>query len=399
MRLRNKAKTQFVLSKKPLALGPKVFYCACSLYIWRIILNGKSQYNLKTIVHIVGNRPQFIKLAVLYQELKNTGQVSQKIIHTGQHASLEMSDIFFKQLHIPEPDIMLQPAANGHPDAFIADVTISLQEYFLTTNQSIAFVYGDTNTTLAAAIAARRTGTPLFHFEAGIRTGDNSMPEEINRLITDRLADTNYCCTFQNYQNMMAEGYGNSINSRVVQSGDLMYDAFLKIPVTSKKVVTEKNYITSSIHRVANILSKENLSAIIDALNKIHKDIPVIMPLHPHTEKRIMEYGLRPSFSILSPLGYPEMKSLLAGSSYVITDSGGSAREAFFSGKRSVIVMEKPFWPEIMEAFCGISVGAGTNEIINAFYRLPSLIPNFQTPIFGSGNAAQIIAQDIVAIN
>lgn len=354
---------------------------------------------MKTIVHIVGNRPQFIKLAVLYQELHNSGKISQKIIHTGQHASPEMSDIFFQQLHIPEPDLILEPASNGHPDAFIADATMKLQQYFSSNKEIIAFVYGDTNTTLAAAIAARRTGTPLFHFEAGIRTGDNSMPEEINRIITDRLADTNYCCTFQNYQTMLAEGYTDAINSRIVQSGDLMYDAYLKIPFAENKITSEKNYVACTIHRAANILSKEKLSAIIDALNTIHKEIPVILPLHPHTEKRIMEYGLQPSFTILSPLGYPEMKNLLSESDYVITDSGGAAREAFFSSKKSVVVMEKPFWPEIIGASCGINTSADTSQIINAFHQLPSLASNFQTPIFGSGNAAQIIAQGIIAIN
>lgn len=353
---------------------------------------------MKTVVHIVGNRPQFIKLAVLHRELQNAGQVFQKIIHTGQHASPEMSDIFFNQLNIPEPDLLLQPAANGHPDAFIADVTMSLQDFFSKHDQCIAFAYGDTNTTLAAAIAARRTGTPLFHFEAGIRTGDNTMPEEINRIITDRLADTNYCCTFQNYQVMLAEGYGNAINNRLVQSGDLMFDAFLKIPFAENKVVNQKNYVACTIHRAGSILSKEKLTNIIAALNVLHKEIPVVLPLHPHTQKKIMEYGLRPSFIILSPLGYPEMKSLLAGSSYVITDSGGAAREAFFSGKRSVVVMEKPFWPEIIQASCGINTAADTNQIVNAFHRLPSLASNFQTPIFGSGNAAQIIAMDITAI-
>lgn len=354
---------------------------------------------MKTIVHIVGNRPQFIKLAVLYQKLRDTGKISQKIIHTGQHASPEMSDIFFQQLHIPEPDLVLKPAGNGHPDAFIANATMSLQQYFLANKHLTAFIYGDTNTTLAAAIAARRTGTTLLHFEAGIRTGDNSMPEEINRIITDRLADTNYCCTFQNYQTMLAEGYTNTINSRVIQSGDLMYDAYLRIPFSENKITSEKNYVACTIHRAANILSKEKLSAIVAALNTIHKEIPVILPLHPHTEKRIMEYGLQPSFTILSPSGYPEMKTLLAGSDYVITDSGGAVREAFFSGKKSVVVMEKPFWPEIMDASCGINTAADTGQIINAFKQLPSLASNFQTPIFGSGNAAQIIAQDIVALN
>lgn len=351
---------------------------------------------MKSIHHIVGNRPQFIKLAVLHRELKNYETVDQKIIHTGQHSSNEMSDVFFKQLDIPEPDILLQPENNGHPDAFIADITISLQEYLSKQTGCLAFIYGDTNTTLAAAIAARRTGTPLFHFEAGIRTGDNSMPEEINRVLTDRLADTNYCCTSKNYQAMIAEGYGTVIKSRVLQTGDLMYDAFLKIPFNENKLIEEKNYIACTMHRAANIISKEKLSAIVEALNTIHTEIPVVMPLHPHTQKRIMEYGLQPTFIILPPVGYPEMKTLLSGASYIITDSGGAAREAFFCGKRSVVVMEKPFWPEIVDASCSINTSANTIEILKAFNQLPLLSSNFQSPIFGDGNAAQLIAKDIV---
>ena len=354
---------------------------------------------MKDILHIVGNRPQFIKLAVLHQELSNFSAVSQKIIHTGQHSNPEMSCIFFSQLNIPQPDFTLQLGNTTHPDAFIAEVTIALQEYFTLHNQSIVFVYGDTNTTLAAAIAARRTGTTLFHFEAGIRTGDNSMPEEINRLLTDRFADTNYCCTYQNYQTMLAEGYGSIIDSRVLQTGDLMYDAFLKIPFAEKKSTIEKNYIACTIHRVANILSKEKLSAIVEALNVIHKEMPVVMPLHPHTQKRIAEYALHPAFTILPPLGYPEMKTLLSGSSYVITDSGGAAREAFFCGKKSIVVMDKPFWPEIIEVACSISTIAETTQILKTFSQLPSLASNFQSPIFGSGNAAQIIAKDILDYN
>ncbi len=333
----------------------------------------------------------------MYEELKKSGIVSQKIIHSGQHSSPEMSGIFFSQLNIPQPDIILQPARTGHPDAFISDVTIALQEYFSSQKDCIAFVYGDTNTTLAAALAARRTGTSLFHFEAGIRTGDHSMPEEINRTLKDRLADTNYCCTGLNYQTMIAEGYGSVINSRVVQTGDLMYDAFLKVPFSKKKLVNEKDYIACTIHRAGNILSKEKLSNIIDALNAIHREIPVVLPLHPHTQKRIIEYALQPAFNILPPLGYPEMKTLLAEAAYVITDSGGAAREAFFCGKKSIVVMEQPFWPEIITACCSISSGADTMQILNAFHQLPSLASNFQKPIFGNGNAAQLIAEDILS--
>ncbi len=351
--------------------------------------------NLKTILHIVGNRPQFIKLAILYKELAADKSVLQKIIHTGQHSSIEMSDIFFKELRIPPPDINLK-INNGMADSFIAEAAISLQEYFVAANKAIVFVYGDTNTTLAAAIAARRTNTPLFHFEAGVRTGDNAMPEEINRVLTDRMASVNYCCTSHNYQTMLAEGYGTAINSRVVLSGDLMYDAFLKIPSSEKNSIAAKNYIACTIHRANNILSKGNLSAIVEALNNIHKEIAVVMPVHPHTKKRMEEYGLQPDFFTINPLGYPEMKTFLANSSYVITDSGGAAREAFFCNKKSVIVMDKPFWPEIIDASCSLNSAPEAVQLQNAFNRLSSLAANFQSPIFGKGNAAELITRDIL---
>lgn len=351
---------------------------------------------MKTILHIVGNRPQFIKLAVLYKELAESNSVLQKIIHTGQHSSIEMSDIFFKELQLPEPDINLQ-INSGRADSFIAETAIFLQDYFTTTGKAIAFVYGDTNTTLAAAIATRRTDTPLFHFEGGVRTGDNSMPEEINRILTDRMADVNYCCTSLNYQTLMAEGYGTAINSRAVLSGDLMYDAFLKISPAEKNIVTEKNYIACTIHRVNNILLKENLSAIVEGLNAIHKDVPVIMPVHPHTKKRMEEYGLRPAFITINPLGYPEMKTFLANSSYVITDSGGAAREAFFCQKKSIVVMDKPFWPEIIAASCSLTCSPDAIQLQKTFSQLPSLKANFQSPIFGEGNAAKLISQDILS--
>ena len=351
---------------------------------------------MKTILHIVGNRPQFIKLAILYKELFETG-IPQKIIHTGQHSSAEMSDIFFSQLGLPEIDCSLQLQNIHSTDSFISEASVLLQGYFKLTSESIVFVYGDTNTTLAAAIAAKRTGLPLLHFEAGIRTGDSSMPEEINRILTDRIANTNYCCTEKNYLTLLAEGYGTSISCNVKLTGDLMYDAFLKIPFAENKTeVTEKDYVATTIHRAANILSKDKLAAIINGLNNIHKQICVVMPLHPHTRKRITEYGLKPEFQILNPLGYPAMKTFLSNSSYVVTDSGGAAREAFFCKKRSVIVMDHPFWPEIIEADCSTNVSADSLLLYESFFKLPLLCPDFGKPIFGNGNATQLIKDDIL---
>jgi UDP-GlcNAc3NAcA epimerase len=349
------------------------------------------------ILHVVGNRPQFIKLAVLYKELAQREGISQQIIHTGQHASEQMSEVFFRELAIPVPDVFLKPQSDQTPDQFIGETAAALHATFLKYPEHIVIVYGDTNTTHAAAIAARRTELTLVHFEAGIRTGDHSMPEEINRIIADRLADINYCCTSRNYQAMLAEGFGSSIKNHVVLTGDLMYDAYLHLPAADKNITAETNYIAATIHRAANISSKEKLSNIIEALNHLNEKIPVIMPVHPHTKKRIAEFGIQPAFQLLEPAGYPAMKKFIQEATFVITDSGGTAREAFFARKRSVVVMEKPFWPEIDLEECGARSIAATDSIIAAFHSLPELDPNFQTPIFGEGYAAKNIADDLLA--
>lgn len=345
---------------------------------------------MKKILHIVGNRPQFVKLAVLYKELGSAAGFTQEIIHTGQHSSYEMNGLFFKELEIPEPAVNFN-LQHVSPNQFIGIAADALQEYFSKETNAIAFVYGDTNTTLAAAIAAKRVNMPLIHFEAGVRTGDNSMPEEINRLLTDRLSDIHYCCTQQNFNNLQAEGYGNSIPSAIVQTGDLMLDAFLQIEPGDLRHDLPAEYILCTIHRAANLQHPENLTNIIEALNELNKSITVVMPVHPHTQKKIAAYGLIPSFINLPPVGYPEMKRLLSGSKHVITDSGGTSREAYFMGKRSLIIMDKPFWPEIIAAGCALQTNAITADIISNTRALASLTPNFNTAIFGDGNAAKNI--------
>jgi UDP-GlcNAc3NAcA epimerase len=352
--------------------------------------------NLKTILHIVGNRPQFIKLAVLYNELAKDSNLQQKIIHTGQHYSPNMSDIFFDELNIPQPDINFN-IQNASPTLFIDEAVKTLKKYFLQQINAIVFVYGDTNTTLAAAKAAASCALPLIHFEAGVRTYDKAMPEEINRVATDKLANVNYCCTEQNVQTLQQEKFDKTIHSDIILTGDLMLDAFLKIKASHKKMVTHEEYVVCTIHREANLSSKANLSNIIAALNKIDDKIPVVMPVHPHTQKKMEEHGIVPSFTLLPPLGYPDMKSLLLHSSNVITDSGGTSREAYFLQKKSLIIMDKPFWPEILEQQCSINTAAIESTIIEKFNQLPSLLSNFGTNIFGQGNAAENIRQHLSA--
>ena len=349
---------------------------------------------MKKILHIVGNRPQFIKLAVLYNELAKDKSFEQKIIHTGQHYSANMSDIFFNELNIPPPEINFG-LQNGSPHIFIGTAAEQLSNYFFGDKDLAVFTYGDTNTTLAAAMAAKRCGLPLIHFEAGVRTYDNSMPEETNRILTDRLADVNYCCTQANFDTMQKEGYGTAIKSQLLQTGDLMLDAFLKIPSTSTKVTNHKKYIVCTIHRDANLISKQKLSNIVLALNKIHETTPVLLPLHPHTKKRMEEYGLTTDFTLLNPLGYADMKALLSGAEYIITDSGGTSREAYFLKKKSLVIMDQPFWQEIINANCSIQTAAETDAISNNFNLLPALKPDFTTNIFGDGNAAENIREHL----
>ncbi len=351
---------------------------------------------MKKIIHIVGNRPQFIKLAVLHKKLSVSGVFSQEIVHTGQHFSYEMNEVFFRELAIPIPSVNLN-LQHTSANQFIGIAADALQQYFSGKKGEIIFVYGDTNTTLAAALAAKRANLTLVHFEAGVRTTDDSMPEEINRLITDRLANVNYCCTQLNFNNLQAEGYGSSIASLPVHTGDLMLDAFLQIIPGKTQHTLPREYTLCTIHRAANLQSKNNLSQIIDGLNELHQQMAIVMPVHPHTQKKMLEYGLQTDFITLPPVGYPEMKQLLSGATYIITDSGGTSREAYFAGKRSLILMEKPFWPEIIKAGCAIQTNAGTVSLVHNFHLLNNLQPDFKQRIFGSGTAAENICRHLAS--
>jgi UDP-GlcNAc3NAcA epimerase len=345
---------------------------------------------MNQIIHIVGNRPQFIKLAVLYAEIEKHQLFTQQIVHTGQHFSYDMSDLFFKELQIAAPTINLNIQASS-ANLFIGEAAEALQNYFKTQPQSIVVVYGDTNSTLAAAIAAKQSKLPLVHIEAGVRNGELFMPEEINRILTDRLADVNYCCTKKNLTQLQHEGFGKTIVGEQILSGDLMLDAFLTINSSNKNCTTKENYVACTIHRAANLNNKIVLQNIITGLNEINKIIPVVMPIHPHTQKKLLEFEIECSFETITPLGYPDMKTFLANASLVITDSGGVSREAYFSQKKSLIIMNAPFWPEIIEASCALQSPSNTNEIIANFNLLQTLRPNFDTNIFGNGSAAATI--------
>jgi UDP-GlcNAc3NAcA epimerase len=349
------------------------------------------------IVHIVGNRPQFIKLGILHKAIAAAGIARQTIVHTGQHASYEMSDVFFEQFALPQADfqLALHPAS---ADLFTGEAATAIQPIIAPFTDCIVLVYGDTNTTLAGALAASRTGKPLFHFEAGVRTGEMSMPEEINRLLTDRLSQVNYCCTELNYKRLQQEGYGTAIDCTVLQTGDLMYDAFLQTGIAATPPVASTNYIACTIHRAGNITDPVRLHNIISALNIIHRQQEVIVPLHPHTAKRIAAFGLEPAFTRIAPLGYLEMKRFVQDAALVITDSGGMARESYFSQKKSLVVAENPFWPEIVDAGAALHCKVQENDIIQALAQLQAMDASFERPLFGKGDASSNICGHLATV-
>jgi UDP-GlcNAc3NAcA epimerase len=349
----------------------------------------------KKIIHVVGNRPQFIKLAALYKALNATGLFGQTIVHTGQHSGSEMSEIFFKDLEIPKPSFQLS-VGDIFGNRFIAEAIIQLRSYFSkNASHAIAIIYGDTNSTHAAAIAALRCGVELHHIESGVRTFNNSTPEEINRIIADRFSTTHYCCTRLNYDNLKAEGFGTAIRSELLLTGDLMLDAFLNIEEDTTYKIAEADYVACTIHRLENI-SGENLAEILKALNNIHKQIPVIMPVHPHTRKRMEALNEPIKFITISPLGYRQMKSFLDKARWVITDSGGVTREAFFSNKYSLVIATHPAWPEIIDAGCCIASLPIASHIEDNFSQLPNLSAEFDHTIFGNGDAANTIGKSLL---
>jgi UDP-GlcNAc3NAcA epimerase len=348
----------------------------------------------KKIIHVVGNRPQFVKLAALQKALSATELFEQVIVHTGQHSSREMSDIFFKDLNIPKPSFQLS-VGNLSGNRFIAEAIIQLRSYFSeNASNATAIIYGDNNSTHAAAIAALRCGVELQHIESGVRTFNNSTPEEIKRIIADRFSTTHYCCTRLNYDNLKAEGFGTAIPSELYLTGDLMLDAFLNIEEDASYKITETDYVACTIHRLENIHEK-NLAEILEALNNIHKHIPVIMPVHPHTRKRIESLHEPIKFITILPLGYRQMKAFLQQSRWVITDSGGVVREAFFSNKYSMVIATHPCWPEIIDAGCCIPSLPAASDIEDNFSQLSDLSGEFDRSIFGNGNAGNAICKHL----
>lgn len=350
------------------------------------------------IVTIIGARPQFIKSVPVSRELVKK-EITEIIIHTGQHFSKDMNDIFFDQLKIQKPDYFLNINKLSH-GAMTGRMIEEIEIILLKEKPDYVILYGDTNSTLAGAIAASKLSVKIVHIEAGLRSFNMRMPEEVNRIITDRLSSFLFCPTDTAVKNLMDEGF-NRFNCNIIKSGDVMLDAlrlFTPFQIKPKIKVPDK-FILCTIHREENTEDENILKSIFSALNSIAEEIEIILPLHPRTKKKIRELKLdvllNDRVNIINPVGYLEMLYLLNNCTLVMTDSGGLQKEAFFLQRYCLTLRNETEWVELVNNGFNLICGTNTKFIVDCFNKSKALVSDFNIDLFGKGKAAQIIVDNL----
>lgn len=350
------------------------------------------------ILTIVGARPQFVKAAMVSRALSAFGGVEEVLVHTGQHYDDNMSSVFFRELGIREPDVNLQIGSGSH-GAQTGQMLVAIERAIVDADPRAVLVYGDTNSTLAGALAAAKLGVPLLHVEAGLRSFNRAMPEEVNRVVADTLASVLYAPTSRAVENLAAEGI---LAPRVLEVGDVMYDAALSFRerVSPSRYIAAP-YVLATIHRAENTDDPSRLSAILDALRTIARSCAVILPLHPRTRARIEgNPALVEGIQILKPVGYLEMLRLERDAAVILTDSGGVQKEAFFQGVPCVTIRRETEWVELVEAGWNRLADPERSDAIVSAYEgaLRDALPA-KIPLYGDGAAAQRVAGHIAGIS
>ena len=348
------------------------------------------------ILTVIGARPQFIKASVVSAAINKTAGLSEEIIHTGQHFDANMSNIFFDQLGIPKPHYQLDINSGSH-GSMTGRMLEAIEKICLESKPDRLMVYGDTNSTLAGALAASKLHIPVAHIEAGLRSFNMRMPEEINRILTDQVSDILFCPTETAVKNLKNEGF-EAKPVQVLNVGDVMQDSSMffaerAVKGEALKAVPESNFIVATLHRAENTDDPVRLKAIVDALNYIHNNIlPVVLPLHPRTQKVVKSLGLKLEMLVLEPVGYLEMIWLLRHCNAVVSDSGGVQKEAFFFKKPCITMRDQTEWVELIEHGVNILAGADTQKIID--FTKAMLNKNIEDPsnLYGGGKASQNIA-------
>lgn len=348
------------------------------------------------IVTILGARPQFIKAGTLSRAIASHPTIQEVIVHTGQHYDTAMSDIFFEQMHIPKPDYFLGIGGKSH-GAMTGQMIEKIEEVLLIEKPDWVLVYGDTDSTLAGALAASKLHVKIAHVEAGLRSFNMKMPEEINRIVTDRISTLLFCPTEAAVQNLKNEGF-ETFTCKVVQSGDVMYEGALFYREYAQKPTlhVKNDFVLCTIHRAENTDDEVRLKSIFDALNEIAKQRQIVLPIHPRTRNalKVQKYQLSPNITLIEPVGYLEMIWLIDHCSLVMTDSGGLQKEAYFFHKPCMTLRDETEWVELVACGANVLVGANKETIVSTFSNF-TFNPKV-TNLYGDAHASEKILQALM---
>lgn len=355
---------------------------------------------MNKFIHILGARPQFVKAGIIVNKMINKGW-DCKIIHTGQHFDSNMSDIFFSEMNLPTPDYNLGIHSMSHGE-MTGEMIIQIERLLVKEKPDFIVIYGDTNSTLAGAIAAKKLDIKIIHIEGGIRNYDFKMPEEINRILVDKISNIVLCPTEHSMDNMIMEACDRH-EQKCYFTGDIMYDCYLQ----SKNIfkydnVPNNDYALVTIHRQENV--DDHIEQIVDFLNSVNEKIQILFPIHPRTRNKINKEKLtnRVKFKTIDPVGYLNMQGLIEKSSFVITDSGGLIKEAYYHKKPSLCLLKNPVWPELEKA--SINSWIGDSELLNKcdsiIYGLEYMNKHIdaqhqKSHIFGNGTTCDLIIKSI----
>ena len=349
------------------------------------------------IITIIGARPQFVKAAAVSRAIAKVPDLKEVLVHTGQHFDANMSDIFFEEMEIPTPDYHLNINSLSH-GAMTGRMLEEIEGVLIKERPDCVMVYGDTNSTLAGALAAKKMHIKVAHVEAGLRSFNMRMPEEVNRILTDRISDYLFCPTAAAVLNLENEGFGH-FPAQISQVGDVMQDAAMfylpKSNAQSKVLSTLKleksSYILVTIHRAENTDDPGRLQSIVEALNLMSADFDIVFPIHPRTRQKLTENGLSSRIQVIDPVGYLDMIQLINSSRLVITDSGGLQKEAYFFKKFCITVREETEWVELVELGYNRLAAPTKDSLLDAANYF--LKKEFSTGVelYGGGHASEKI--------
>ena len=360
------------------------------------------------VVTVVGARPQFIKAAAVSRAIRNDapGQLREVIVHTGQHFDDNMSQVFFDELDIPAPDYSLGVSGGGH-GAMTGRMLEGVERVLTSERPDWVLVYGDTNSTLAGALAAVKLHVPVAHVEAGLRSFNRRMPEEINRVVTDRVSTLLLCPTATAVSHLRSEGIVDGVH----QCGDVMFDVSLfyreKARQRSRILETlglaDKRFALATCHRAENTDDPLRLREILAALRELSEQMPIVVPLHPRTRLKVREFGIEELLAplqVIEPQPFLDMIALEQSAALILTDSGGVQKEAFFFRVPCVTMREETEWVETVEAGVNALAGADASAILAGAHRMLSRDRDAMTRLgspYGNGDAAQRIRDILIA--